>query len=108
MDKPLWEFTDNQGAFVSKNARRVNTLYFPLCNTHPFMSSISPDLHGDIKTGFNSFLTEPVSRIDLSNLMASRNFWIYVNPQKIWSATGVSKDIRTLKKDRFALEAGLL
>jgi cellobiose phosphorylase len=108
MDKPLWKFTDNQGTFASQNANELNSLYFPLCNTYPFMSSITPDLHGDIKTDFNSFLLEPVSRIDLSNSKTSRNFWVYVNPQKIWSVTGVSKDIRQIKQDRFRMEAGLL
>jgi len=81
------------------------------------MSSLSPDLHGDIKTDFNSFLLEPVSRISLSNLKSSRNFWIYinpaparrsgVNPAKIWSATGVSKEANR-REDKFNLEAGLL
>lgn len=128
MDKPLWKFIDNQGAFLSETANQINGLYFPLCNSYPFMSSISPDLHGDIKTDYNSFLLEPVSRVDLTNLKISRNFWIYINPapapplharagsarrggskpQKIWSATGVSKDIHTIKKDHFQLEAGLL
>ena len=118
MDKPLWKFTDNQGTFASQNANELNSLYFPLCNTYPFMSSITPDLHGDIKTDFNSFLLEPVSRIDLSNSKTSRNFWVYINPtpprkggaypQNIWSATGVSKDIRQIKQDRFQMEAGLL
>ncbi|MDD5195840.1 MAG: cellobiose phosphorylase, partial [Candidatus Omnitrophica bacterium] len=107
MEKPLWEFIDNQGTFVSKNANQLTSLYFPLCN-NSIMSSISPDLHGDIKTDFNSFLLEPVSRIDISNLKSSRNFWIYINPGKIWSATGVAKDLRTIKHDDFKLEAGLL
>ena len=108
MEESLWKFTDNQGTFVSETADQINTLYFPLCNSAPIMSSLSPDLHGDIKTNFHSFLLQPVSRIDLGNLKSSRNFWIYINPQKIWSATGVSKDMRTLKDDKFTLEAGLL
>jgi len=107
MHKPLWDFTDNRGTFVSKSAHQMNSLYLPLCN-NSIMSCVSPDLHGDIKTDFNSFLMEPVSRIDLANLKISRNFWIYISPQKIWSVTGVSKDIRTLKQDEFKLEAGLL
>lgn len=108
MEKPLWKFIDNQGTFVSDNAHQIKSLYFPLCNTSPLMSSISPDLHGDIKSGFRSFLLEPVSRLDLSNSKTSRNFWIYVNPKKIWSATGVSKNIEQIKEDKFQLEAGLL
>jgi cellobiose phosphorylase len=108
MKKPLWEFIDDRGTFTSRRANQISTLYFPLCNSYPIMSSISPDLHGDIKTDFDSFLLQPVSRIDLSNLKSSRNFWIYINPKKVWSATGVSKDIQQIKKDKFKLEAGLL
>ncbi len=107
MTKPLWEFIDNRATFVSKSARELTSLYFPLCN-NSIMSSLSPDLHGDIKTDLNSYLLEPVSRIDLANLKTSRNFWIYIRPQKIWSLTGVSKDIKTIKEDQFQLEAGLL
>lgn len=108
MQKPLWKFSGNPGSFTSENADQIKSLYFPLCNTYPIMSSVSPDLHGDLKTNFNSFLLEPVSRLDLSNLKSSRNFWVYLNPDKIWSATGVSQDIRTTKLDEFHLEAGLL
>jgi cellobiose phosphorylase len=108
MKKPLWNFIDTQGTFVSETAHRIHTLYFPLCNNYPILSSLSPDLHGDLKTGFNSFLLEPVSRVNLSNLKSSRNFWIYINPKKIWSATGVSKDFSTAARDTCTLEAGLL
>ncbi len=107
MKNKLWKFIDDKGTFTSDTAHQINTLYFPLCNSAPIMSSLSPDLHGDIKTDFNSFLLEPVSRIDLSNLKSSRNFWIYINPHKVWSATGVSKEANRLE-DKFNLEAGLL
>jgi len=103
----LWSFTDNSGSFSSFCADRIRNLYFPLGN-NSIMSSITPDLHGDIKNGQNSFLLAPVSRIDLTNLRSSRNFWVYINPRKIWSATGVSKDSRTIRQDKFSLEAGLL
>ncbi|MEI6631786.1 MAG: cellobiose phosphorylase, partial [bacterium] len=109
MEKPLWRFTDNFGSFSSEAAGKINTLYFPLCNTHPIMSSLSPDLHGDIKTDFNSFLMEPVSRFSLQNLRSSRNFWVYLAQDKIWSATGVAKNNKDIQKyDTFTLEAGLL
>jgi cellobiose phosphorylase len=103
----LWRFTDNSGSFYSGCADKIKSLYFPLCNDS-IMSSITPDLHGDIKTGQNSFLLTPVSRIDLSNLRSSRNFWVYINPHKIWSAAGVSRDSKQIKRDKFKLEAGLL
>lgn len=108
MKKLLWKFSDEQGSFTCETANQINTLYLPLCNELPFMSSITPNLRGDIKTNFNHFLLEPVTRISLSNSKSSRNFWVYINPQKIWSATGVSKDTHTSKNDKFHLEAGLL
>jgi len=117
MKNNLWKFIDSQGNFTSDTAHRIKNLYFPLCNSM-IMSSVSPDLHGDIKNNFNSFLLEPVSRISLNNLKSSRNFWIYinpaparrcgVNPQKIWSVTGVSKNTLHLKEDQSRLQAGLL
>jgi cellobiose phosphorylase len=107
MKEKLWRFTDNFGTFESRAADKIKSLYFPLAN-EALMSAISPDLHGDIKTGNNSFLLQPVSRIDLSELKSSRNFWIYIDKNKIWSATGVSKDLAQIKQDKFNLEAGLL
>ena len=103
----LWNFTDNLGSFESILANKIKSLYLPLGNEN-IMSAITPDLHGDIKSGQDSFLLTPVSRIDLQNLRSSRNFWIYINGHKIWSATGVSKDIKQINQDRFALEAGML
>ena len=103
----LWKFKDNLGSFESKSADKIKSLYFPLCN-ESLMSSVSPDLHGDIKSGQDSFLLQPVSRIDLANLKSSRNFWVYINKNKIWSATGVSKDLKQIQNDKFSLVAGLL
>jgi len=103
----LYNFTDNQGSFISASAHKFKSLYFPLGN-ELLMSALSADLHGDIKTGQNSFLMPPVSRIDLSASKFSRNVWIYINKAKIWSATGVSKDLKQIKQDIFTLKAGLL
>src|SRR3989338_7047806 len=105
----LWEFTDNLGSFKSHSADKIKSLYFPLCN-ESLLSSVSADLHGDIKKGENSFLMQPVSRIDLINLKSSRNFWIYpvrntkksvkeskisngvyIDKNKIWPVTRVGK-----------------
>ncbi|MFY9402375.1 MAG: cellobiose phosphorylase [Candidatus Omnitrophota bacterium] len=102
-----YKFTDNNGSFVWDGADKIRTLYLPLCNER-IMSSITPDLRGDIKSGQDSFLLPPVSRIDLINSRFSRNFWVYFDKGKVWSATGVSKDIKTIKEDKFKLEAGLL
>ena len=40
------------------------------------MSCVTPTLHGDVKTGQNSFLMAPVSVEDLHNSRAARNFWV--------------------------------
>ncbi|MDD5595284.1 MAG: cellobiose phosphorylase [Candidatus Omnitrophica bacterium] len=108
MEKELWKFSDDSGSFVSENADKIKSLYFPLCNNHPFMSCVSSDLHGDAKTSFNTFLLEPVSRHSLSDSKLSRNFWLYLDSKKVWSASGVSKDLALAKSDKFKLEAGLL
>jgi len=107
MKEKLWRFTDNFGSFESNVADKIKTLYFPLAN-ESLMSSIAPDLHGDIKTGQHSFLLEPVSRIDLVNSKVSRNFWVYIDKNKAWSATGVSKNSQQIQEDKFKLNAGLL
>jgi cellobiose phosphorylase len=102
-----WSFTDDQGSFESSSADKIKGLYFPLCN-ESLLSSITPTLHGDIKTGENSFLLTPVSRIDLENSRSSRNFWVTLDKGPAWSATGVSKDLKQIRQDKFKLEAGLL
>jgi cellobiose phosphorylase len=107
MKERLWRFSDNLGSFESKKAAQIKSLYFPLANER-LMSSLTPDLHGDIKSGQNSFLLTPVSRIDLVTSRASRNFWIYFGRNKYWSATGVSKNLKQMQNDRFFQEAGLL
>lgn len=99
MIKP-YKFSDNFGSFVFPFANKIKTLYFPLCN-EALMSSLSPDLHGDIKSGQDSFLMPPVSRVDLSESKASRNFWIYLDKNKIWSITKNGES-------EFDLGAGLL
>ncbi|OQB13389.1 MAG: hypothetical protein BWY16_00239 [Candidatus Omnitrophica bacterium ADurb.Bin205] len=105
--KRMFKFTDSAASFNFPQADKIRTLYFPLCNERIF-SSITPYMCGDIKSGQDSFLLPPASRIDLVNSRASRNFWVYINKEKVWSATGVSKDFKLLQKDNFNLEAGLL
>jgi len=107
MKDNLYNFTDDFGSFKSFSAHKIKSLYLPLCN-QGLMSSITADLHGDIKSNQNSFLLEPASRINLSASKASRNFWIYVNEDNVWSAAGVSKDFKQIRDDEFMLEAGQL
>jgi len=107
MENNLYNFTDNLGSFKSFSADKIKSLYLPLCN-ELIMSSVTADLHGDIKSGQNSFLLEPASRANLSLSKVSRNFWVYVNKDKVWSAAGVSKDLKQIRQDEFILEAGQL
>jgi cellobiose phosphorylase len=107
MKNKLWEFVGNSGAFRSDTADKIKSLYMPLAN-EIIMSSISADLNGDIKTSQNAFLLAPVSRIDLMTFKASRNFWVYIDKNKVWSACGVSKDLLHSREDKFSLEAGML
>ncbi len=111
----LWQFIDEQASFKVASPDRRSRLYFPLANEAGILSSITPDLHGDIKTSHNSFLTLPVSIEDLHESKSSRNFWVYVEGSKkgAWSATGVSAVQNALKftKDNIetsTLEAGML
>lgn len=107
MENNLYNFTDDAGGFKSFFAAKMRSLYLPLCN-ELLMSSITANLGGDIKSGQNSFLLEPVSRTSLFLSKASRNFWVYINKDKVWSAAGVSKDLKQIRQDEFVLEAGQL
>ena len=85
-----WQFIDDNASFKWDNPGPINELYFPLCNEKGIMSSITPALHGDIKTGHNNFLMMPVSMMDLHNSRAARNFWLHIEEQGSWSAVGNS------------------
>lgn len=87
--QPLWEFTDEQGTFVARPAS-TGRLYFPLANEAGLLSSITPDLKGDIKTGLNTFFNAPVTAENLHDTKQSRNFWVHIEGHGAWSATGVS------------------
>lgn len=83
-NKSFWHFIDDNGTFVTKDPQGISSLYFPLANEAGMMSSITPQLKGDIKTDNNSFLMTPLSRQDILFSQSSRNFWIYSN-NKVWS-----------------------
>ncbi|MCX5692722.1 MAG: cellobiose phosphorylase [Candidatus Omnitrophica bacterium] len=85
MPNTLWRFIDDDATFVAGNPDKVSRLYFPLVNEFGMMSSITPKLHGDIKTGQHSFLTAPVTAEDLNNTLYNRNFWLYVEGRGAWS-----------------------
>ena len=108
-----WHFTGNRSTFKWENPQYVNELYFPLCNEAGLMSSITPALHGDIKTGQHNFLLAPVSVEDLHNTRSARNFWFYIHGKGAWSASGNSskQNYRRLAEEapeERTVEAGLL
>jgi cellobiose phosphorylase len=111
--RSLWKFVDNHASFRFPSPTEVSRLYFPLANEAGILSSITPDLHGDIKTSHNSYLTLPVSVEDLHNTKSNRNFWVYVESKGAWSLTGVSAMQDTGKfspkdREKVTLEAGML
>ncbi len=112
LDEVNWKFIDETGAFRLENPHHTNHLYFPLVNEAGMMSCVTPTLHGDIKTGQNTFLTPPVSIDDLHNTRSARNFWIRIPGQGVWSAAGNSARQHAARfsdqQDRVALEAGFL
>jgi len=85
-----WRFTGEDGTFCLESPHRTSYLYFPLVNEAGMMSAVTPTLHGDAKTGQNSFLTLPVSVEDLHNTRSARNFWLTIERHEPWSATGNS------------------
>lgn len=85
-----WKFTDASGEFRLDHPERTNYLYFPLVSENGMISAITPLLHGDLKTGQNSFLLAPVTAEDLHNSRSARNFWIYIEGYGAWSAGGNS------------------
>jgi cellobiose phosphorylase len=108
-----WYFVDNTGTFVLENPHRTSYLYFPLVNEAGMMSAITPLLHGDAKTGQNTFLTPPVSVEDLHNSRSARNFWVFVDGVGPWSAAGNSAPQMAHRfvnddAEQVTLEAGFL
>ncbi|MDD5356081.1 MAG: cellobiose phosphorylase, partial [Candidatus Omnitrophica bacterium] len=105
-NKSFWKFTDNCGTFVAPEPQKTSSLYFPLANEAEMMSSITPQLKGDIKTDNNSFLMMPLSRADLADTASARNFWLYLNKKnKAWPLSGCCE---SNLGDKVNLEAGLL
>lgn len=107
----LWQFTDDQGSFRVLSPELTSRLYFPLANEAGMLSAVTPDLHGDTKTGLNHFLTLPVTTENLHDSKATRNFWVYVEGRGAWSATGASawqNAQKFKKKEKVTLDAGML
>lgn len=80
----IYKFIDDNGTFVVENPHKYN-LYFPLTNKDgSLLSSISPNLAGDIKRDNEHFLTPPASIEDLrSNLLVRRDFFIKTDQETV-------------------------
>jgi cellobiose phosphorylase len=85
-----YQFIGEQGQFEVQAADKSSYLYFPLVNEAGIMGAVTPNLHGDLKTGQDTFALEPVSAIDLHNKKSARNFWFQIEGEGAWSATGNS------------------
>ncbi len=105
-----WHFIDHSGTFRLDAPHETSYLYFPLVNEAGMISVVTPTLHGDAKTGQNTFLLPPVSVEDLHVSRAARNFWIRTADGQTWSATGNSaaQIAGTLGEEAVTLEAGIL
>lgn len=107
-----YEYLDEKGTFRLEDPEMTNYLYFPLANEAGTMSCVTPTFGGDLKTGQNTFLLEPVSNENLHNNKSSRNFWCSIKGEGIWSATGKSAgqqaELFTDEKDRTVLTAGIM
>jgi len=101
MGNTFWRFLDDAGTFVARDPHKIRRVYFPLANEAGLLSSITPTLYGDIKTGQDSFLTVPASTEDLSDSRYNRNFWVYVKGGNVWSAASG-------ETDESIVEAGML
>src|SRR3989338_5707742 len=109
----LWQFIDDHASFRVPSPESTGRLYFPLGNEAGILSSITPDLHGDIKTNHNSFLTMPVTIEDLHDSKSSRNFWVHIEGYGVWSVVGVSAVQNAHKflhknREKVNLDAGML
>ncbi|MCF7908105.1 MAG: cellobiose phosphorylase [Candidatus Omnitrophica bacterium] len=102
----LYEFIDNQGTFKVKNPQGHN-LYFPLTNRDgSLLSSISPNLAGDIKADNDHFITPPLSLVDIkTNLLCRRDFFIKISSPNIKTK---NKILRLSSPWKDTLEAGFL
>jgi cellobiose phosphorylase len=108
-----WRFVGKNGEFEIDDPDRSSYLYFPVANEAGIMSSVTPSLGGDVKTGQNTFATEPVSAERLHDSRATRNFWLLVEGKGAWSCTGESASQRAARalgsrKERCKLRAGIL
>lgn len=103
---------NEQGDFILRNAQRSPEVYFPLVNEGGMISSVTPMLAGDCKTGQNTYLLAPASSETLHESRAGRNFWVRIDGQEPWSVVGQSAPQQakrfTVQEEETVLTGGLL
>ncbi len=109
------EYLNSCGNFKLENADESSYMYFPIGNDAGVMACVTPDLHGDNKTGQNSFLLEPVSVESIHIANNGRNVWFRMNGKTVWAVNGCSPlqlmakhEEEESKKDIVNVEAGRL
>ncbi|MBQ8833687.1 MAG: cellobiose phosphorylase [Oscillospiraceae bacterium] len=109
--EPL-KLLNGQGDFVLRNAQKHPEVCFPLVNEGGMISSVTPMLAGDCKTGQNTYLLAPASSETLHESRAGRNFWVRIEGQEPWSAVGQSAPQQaarfTGREEEAVLTGGLL
>lgn len=70
---PKLKFLNANGDFVLTDADQAAETYFPLANEGGIISSITPRLAGDCKTGQDTFLLAACSEQTLHESRATRN-----------------------------------
>lgn len=104
--KPL-TLLNSRGDFELRSAQRYPQVYFPLVNQGGMISSVTPLLSGDAKTGQNTYLLAPASAETLHESRAARNFWVCIDGHAPWSAVGQSAPQSTRRFGPDAEEAVL-
>lgn len=106
------EFIDKNGSFRVPKAEDTSYLYFPIAGEKGLKASVAPNLAGDAMVDQETFLLEPVSVENLHNNKNGRNFWVYMDNGKVWSAVGNSADQEskkfTLAQDDSSVTAGFM
>ena len=99
------------GDFRLEGSDLAGEMVFPLVNAAGMISSVTPRLAGDAKTGQNSFLLPPASVETLHESRATRNFFLRFPDGFLWSAAGVSAPQQAAlyqEREEAAVRGGLL
>ena len=103
----MLSFINNKAEFCVKDPNKVSYLYFPLANQHGMMSSITPSLNGDAKTGQHEFALLPVSQESLHDSNMGRNVWFTINHATHLASSGNSLS-QMITEDKVSMTAGFL